>query len=218
MKPINRLVPAAILGSTRRILINAGSLMLPKIRPTAPPKRPMKNPALPSRMFRFRVNKPSPWFYLPGDEEPLRNLASNSTPCQAISNPAKKSSTPSGTRSLLNPPIKAPIKAGTPITMTIRLDTLPSRQCRTEPVIALRALTNILVPAAVGADIPMRSSAGRRMVPNARPTNPPRTPTAVETTVNIIACQRAISSPKPMAKTGTSIYEVRPSGAKWQTV
>ena len=192
--------------------------MLPKIRPTAPPKRPMENPALPSKVFRFRVNKPSPWFYLPGDDEPLRNLASNSTSCQVISNPAKNSSTPSGTRSLPNPPINAPMKAGTPITRTIRLDTRPSRQWRTEPAIALRALTKMLMPAAVGAYIPMRSSAGRRTVPKARPTNAPRTPTAVETTVNIIACQRAISPPKQISKTGTSIYNARPSRAKWQPI
>ena len=77
------------------------------------------------------------------------------------------------------------------------MSTRPSRRWPTAPVSALAVLTTMLVPAAIGAVILSRSRAGRRIVPNARPTNPPSTPTANDTSVSSTACHTRTSEGRP---------------------
>ena len=69
--------------------------------------------------------------------------------------------------------------------------------CLIAPKIELMLLTKMLVPPAVGAAMPISNMAGRRMVPKARPTNPPNSPTANETTVSTTAFQIRTSDPQP---------------------
>ena len=110
-------------------------------------------------------------------------------PCQKTRAPAAPISSRSETKSLMNPPMNAPAKAGIPITSTMRRSTRPSLKCRIAPLSEARLDTSMLVPPAIGALIPIRSIAGRRMVPSASPTNPPSIPTANETAVSTPTCQ-----------------------------
>ena len=137
-------------------------------------------------------------------------------PCQKTNAPATDSSSASGTSSLAKPPMKAPPTAGTPMASAIRTSTRPSRRWRTDPVRALRPLIRMLVPPAVGAATPIRSRAGNRIVPSARPTNPPRTPTPRDTTVRTTACHTSTSEASPSSVCGSVIQcrqDLRRSGA-----
>ena len=123
----------------------------------------------------------------------------NSTPCHNTSNPARNRSIPSCITPLRNPPAKAPAKAGIPITITILMSTLPPRQCFIAPERELRLLTIILVPPAIAAGVPKSSSAGKRIVPKARPTNPPSIPTNKDMIVSKRAFQTRRSDGSPIS-------------------
>ena len=197
---MNRFVPTAVRGSIARSRRIAGSLTLPRMRPTAPPRSPMPSPipaSVPSRngvdgCAFARRDAWASW---------LRKV--NSTPCQNTRIPTAPTSSPSGTRSLPRPPTNAPITDGTPITATNCQSTRRARKCSREPPTDATVLTRMFVPAAMGADIPNRSKAGRRIVPSAKPTNPPRTPTAKETTPRV-ANSPMPSSDKAFTKAGAS--------------
>ena len=108
----------------------------------------------------------------------------NSTPCQRTKIPARNSKSLSSRMPLKNPPVNAPANAGIPMAITILKSTRPPRQCLNAPDRALKLLTMILVPPAIAGGVPSNNNAGRRIVPSARPTKPPSTPTRREIMVS----------------------------------
>ena len=86
--------------------------------------------------------------------------------------------------------VNAPRIVGMPMIMTIRQSILPSRTFLIEPVAALKVLIIIFVPADTGTGNPNRKKNGNLIVPNARPTNPPRSPTIKEIKINTSVSQR----------------------------
>ena len=177
---MSRLVPAAVLGSIPITRIIAGSRIEPSIRPTAPPTsptpRPIPDPASPFAVLKDNDGSaaaapPAP---LPPGAPSLRNFCSSSTPCQKTRTPTATTSTASGAQRLAKPPMKAPTMLGMPMTAASRHATRPSCRCRIEPRSALEVLTMMFVPPASEGAAPRSSSAGRRIVPRASPTKPPK--------------------------------------------
>ena len=144
--------------------------MLPKISPTAPPRRPTPKPIPAPSNMRLRSYSVTKSYALAATARPL---ARSSTPCHSTNNPAAERRMVSETRPPRNPPMKAPTKAGPPMISTNRKLTRLSQMCLIAPKIWFGLLTSMLVPPAVDAAIPMSSMEGRRMVPKARPTKPP---------------------------------------------
>lgn len=93
---------------------------------------------------------------------------------------------------------------------TTRMSTRPSRKCRIAPVSDARLLTRMLVPPAMGAAMPISSIAGSRIVPSARPTKPPSSPTPNDTTVSSATCHTSMSEGSPNSLSGKSMARILP--------